>query len=377
VWIWDAYTTTNDYPYSESIDLQAATGGQLAPAAVNYMRNAVKVAVNAYDGTMIYYADLTDPIVQVWDRAFPDLFTDIAQAGDDLRAHFRYPESLFQVQATHYGNYHVSEPEVFYQKQDRWEIAGDPTQQPVEEGTTTVTSTTGGPKLAPYYLLMKAPGEDAEHFQLVLPFVPAQRQNMVAWLAASSDPENYGRLLALELPSEENVAGPTVVFARMNQDPRFSAERTLLGQGGSQIIFGDLLVIPIEDSFLYVQPVYVRANQEAAVPELKRVVVVNGDTVGFGPTLGDALQAAVGDEVVPPDGEGEPGGDQTVAELLAEAADHFAAAEEALRAGDLATYQQEIEAAQDLVAQALELSEEPAGGAIASPTPPPSPSPSP
>jgi uncharacterized membrane protein (UPF0182 family) len=379
VWIWDAYTTTNDYPYSESIDLQAATEGQMPPAAVNYMRNSVKVAVDAYDGTMDYYADLTDPIIQVWDRAFPELFTDMAEADLDLRAHFRYPENLFQVQATHFGNYHVSDPGVFYQKQDRWEIAGDPTQQPVEEGTTTLTSTSGGPRLAPYYLLMKAPGEDAERFQLVLPFVPAQRQNMVAWLAASSDPENYGRLLALELPAEENVAGPTVVFARMNQDPRFSAERTLLGQGGSQVIFGDLLVIPIEDSFLYVQPVYVRANQEAAVPELKRVVVVNGDTVGFGPTLADALQSAVGDEVVPPDGGGEPGGgDQTVAELLAEAADHFAAAEEALRAGDLATYQQEIEAAQDLVAQALELSgQEPTGGTTASPSPATSPSPSP
>ncbi|MGZ8630365.1 MAG: UPF0182 family membrane protein [Actinomycetota bacterium] len=376
VWIWDAYTTTNEYPYSESTNLQDATGGQLPPALVNYMRNSVKVAVDAYDGTMTYYADLADPIIQVWSRAFPGLFEDIGNASDELRAHFRYPENLFQVQATQYANYHVSSAEVFYQKQDRWEIAADPTQQAFQEGTTTLTSTSGATKLSPYYLLMKAPSEDTERFQLVLPFVPEERQNMVAWLAASSDPDSYGRLLALELPSEENVAGPSLVFARINQDPQFSAERTLLGQGGSQVLFGDLLVIPIENSFLYVQPVYVRANQSAAVPELKRVVVANGDTVGVGTTLTEALQTAVGEEVDTGGGE-QPGGvDRTVAELLAEAADHFAAAEEALRAGDLATYQQEIEAAQDLVAQALELSgEPPAGGAATSPSPSPSPSP--
>ena len=382
VWIWDAYTTTNEYPYSQSVNVGEATQAALPSRLVNYMRNSVKVTVDAYDGTMTYYADLSDPIAQVWDRVYPGLFTPIEEAGDELRSHFRYPENLFQVQATQYATYHVTSPEVFYQNQDRWEIASDPTRSPISaEGTTTATSFDQAPRLRPYYLLMRAPGEDTEVFQLVLPFVREGRQNMVAWLAASSDAASYGRLLSLELPTEENVPGPSIVFSRLNQDPQFSQERTLLGQGGSSVLFGDLLVIPIENSFLYVQPVYVQANQSTAVPELKRVVVVNGDAVGVGEDLEQALEAAV--EGAEPDGGGQPGDgggqlDRTVAELLAEAADRFAAADAALRAGDLATYQREVEAAQTLVARALELSGEvpaPAGEATTGPTPSPSPSP--
>ena len=383
-WIWDAYTTTNEYPYSESLSLFESTGGDLPPELVNYMRNAVKVTVDAYDGSVTYYADLTDPIIQVWDRAFPDLFTPVTEASEELREHFRYPENLFQVQATQFTNYHVTDEEVFYQKQDRWEIPLDPTQQrSVIEGTTTASSLATGDRLRPYYLLMRAPGEETEAFQLVLPFVPEGRQNMVAWLAASSDPETYGRLLSLELPASENVPGPSIVFSRLNQDPQFSQERTLLGQTGSTVLFGDLLVIPIANSFLYVQPVYVKAaDQSASVPELKRVVVVNGDVVGVGDTLDEALTVAVEgqDQPEPDPGQGGNGGqiDRTVAELLAEAADRFAAAEEALRAGDLATYQTEVEAAQDLVAQALELSGEPLTEPTdATTTPSPSASPTP
>ena len=170
---------------------------------------------------------------------------------------------------------------------------------------------------------MRAPGEETEQFQLVLPFVPEGRQNMVAWLAASSDPSAYGRLLSLDLPASENVPGPSIVFSRINQDQQFSQERTLLGQGGSAVIFGDLLVIPIESSFLYVQPVYVKADQSAAPPELKRVVVVNGDTVAVGDTLDEALEGAVEGQVTEPgggDGPDDGGVDRTVAELLAEAA---------------------------------------------------------
>jgi uncharacterized membrane protein (UPF0182 family) len=362
--------------------VQDATGEPTSPSMlVNYMRNAVKVTVNAYDGKMTYYADLSDPIIQVWDRVYPDLFEDMATAPEELRAHFRYPENLFQVQATQYANYHVTEPEVFYQKQDRWEVPADPTQQDlaVDVGTTTATSVDGGPRLRPYYLLMRAPGETTEEFQLVLPFVPEGRQNMVAWLGASSDPASYGRLTSLELPASENVPGPSIVFSRLNQDPQFSAERTLLGQGGSAVLFGDLLVIPIENSFLYVQPVYVQANQSAAVPELKRVVVVNGDVVGVGDTLDEALASSVEGQVPPEDGGGGGPGqgvDATVAELLAEAADHFAAADAALREGDLATYQLEVEAAQALVAEALELSgATPPAGTGTSPSPSASPSP--
>ena len=377
-WILDAYTTTNEYPYSESINLQDATEDPLVPSElVNYMRNSVKVTVDAYDGTMTYFADFDDPIIQVWASVYPDLFEDMAEAPEALRAHFRYPENLFQVQAMQYSTYHVTDAEVFYQNQDRWEIAADPTQQALTTGTTPPSSLETAPRLHPYYLLMRAPGEDTEQFQLVLPFVPEGRQNMVAWLAASSDPANYGRLLSLELASE-NVPGPSIVFSRINQDQQFSQERTLLGQGGSAVIFGDLLVIPIESSFLYVQPVYVKANQSSAPPELKRVVVVNGDTVAVGDTLEEALEGAVEGETAGPGGGGPDGGgvDRTVAELLAEAADHFEAADAALAAGDLATYQAENEAAEELLLEALGLSGDvPTEAGSTTPSPSASPSP--
>jgi uncharacterized protein len=205
--------------------------------------------------------------------------------------------------------------------------------------------------------------------------VPEGRQNMVAWLAASSDPVNYGRLLALELPDGANVDGPSVVFSRMNQNPDFSAQRTLLGQGGSQVLFGDFLVIPIEHSFLYVQPVYVRANQETAVPELKRVVVANGDSVGVGINLEEALAESVKGQVVQPPGGGGGGGGgtvQTVAELLAQALQHFQAADQALRDGDLATYQEEIARGQALVRQANDLAAGQGGGTETTTSPSPS-----
>jgi uncharacterized membrane protein (UPF0182 family) len=381
-WIWDAYTTSNNYPYSQSVNLSDATDGQLGSGEVNYMRNSVKVVVDAYDGSMTYYADLSDPIAQVWDRAFPGLFTPIGDASDALREHFRYPENLFQVQATQFANYHVTDPEVFYQKQDRWEIPADPTvaaATTTPSGVTTTSASASAARLRPYYLLMKAPGDTSEEFQLVLPFVPEGRQNMVAWLAASSDPVNYGRLLALELPDGANVDGPSVVFSRMNQNPDFSAQRTLLGQGGSQVLFGDFLVIPIEHSFLYVQPVYVRANQETAVPELKRVVVANGDSVGVGTNLEEALAESVKGQVIEEPGGGGGGGGaaQTVADLLAQALQHFQAADQALRDGDLATYQSEITQAQTLVRQANDLAAGQGGGSGTTASPSPSASASP
>jgi uncharacterized membrane protein (UPF0182 family) len=374
VWIWDAYTSSNQYPYSQSVNLGTATDGQLPSADINYMRNSVKVAVDAYDGTMTYYADLSDPFIQVWDRAFPGLFVAIEQAEPDLQAHFRYPENLFQVQATQYSNYHVTDPNAFYQKQDRWEVPADPT---VAGGGDADPSGLSGPiqaaRLRPYYVLMRTPDQTSEQFQLVVPFVPEGRQNMVALMTANSDPgEGYGQLQSLELPDGANVDGPSVVFSRINQDPQFSAERTLLDQGGSQVLFGDFLIIPVNDSFLYVQPVYVRSDQATAVPELKRVVVANGDAVGVGTTLAEALAESVSGQVPEPDGGGggEPTGgtEQQIAVLLEEALAHFQAAQDALTAGDLATYQAELTLAEDAIQQANLLAAQQAGEAAASPS---------
>lgn len=365
-WIWDAYTTTDEYPYSQEVDLGTATDGDLQ-GRVNYMRNSVKVTVDAYDGSMNYYIiDTEDPIVQAWSAAFPDLFTDLSEAPVDLEAHFRYPEGLFQVQATQFATYHVTDPAVFFQKQDVWQIPTDPTIPANEPTAETLPS---GP-LRPYYSLMRLPGGADEHFMLILPFTPAERQNLVSWMAVSSDPGSYGDMVAYTFPAGRNVDGPTQVFAQINQDPAFSTFRTLLGQQGSTIVFGDFLVIPINDSLLYVQPIYVRSTQENSIPELKRVVVVNGSTVGVGLSLSEALAASTSG--APSDGGEQPPPvgtiDEQVADLLDQAVEHFAAAEVALRAGDLATYQRELEAAQALVEQANELLVQQTGGG-ASPSP--------
>ncbi len=371
-WIWDAYTTTSEYPYSQSVDLRAATSGGLTGQA-NYVRNSVKVVVDAYDGTVTYYANESDPIITAWSRAFPGMFTPIADAPASLSAHFRYPENVFQVQATQFARYHVTDPQVFFQNQDLWQIPDDPTI-PANANDAKAR----GP-LRPYYQLIRLPGQSSEQFQLVLPFVPQGRQNMVALMAANSDPAAYGQISSYTFPSGLNVFGPSQVFSQINQDPTFSQERTLLGTGGSSVVFGDLLVIPIDNSFLYVEPVYVRSQQTSAIPELKRVIVVNGSTVGIGSTLQEAIAASTTGQTQTGGGGGPtPGGtiDEQVAALLDQAVQHFAAADTALRAGDLATYQQELATAQALVQQANDLLAPQAGGGT-SPSPAASASPSP
>ena len=376
-WILDAYTSTDQYPYSQSVSASAATEGLLA-GSVNYMRNSVKVVVDAYQGTVTYYANLSEPIVAAWSSAYPGLFTDINTAPASLAAHFRYPENLFQIQAFQFANYHVSDPTAFYQRRDFWQISPDPTQP-----TSSIASGGTPPPMRPYYQLIKVPGGATEQFQLVIPFVPAGRQNMVGWMSANSDPLDYGHVTMFRLT--QNIEGPQQVYARINNDPTFSSERTLLGQQGSEIDFGDFLVIPIDDSFLYVLPIYVQSTSGPQIPELKRVIVVNGSggDVSIGSTLADALSQATGGTIGEPGGNGNPpppdgGGngttDQQVQALLTQALEHFASAQEALKAGNLALYQQELEQAQSLIEQANQLI---AGQATGGSTPPPTATPTP
>ena len=382
-WIWDAYTYTNEYPYSQQVDLQQAAPGQdssstILQGNVNYLRNSVKAVVDAYTGKITYYADLSEPIVQVWSRVFPGLFTDISQAPADLQAHFRYPENLFQVQAYQYANYHVTDPTLFYQKRDFWALPDDPTL--AASGVAPVA-------IRPYYQLIRLPGATTEGFELVIPFVPADRQNMVAWMAAPSDPPQYqpdaSNLTVFRFPEGRTIEGPTQVFARINQDARFSSERTLLSQAGSNVLFGDFLVIPIENSFLYVQPVYVQA-QQTPIPQLHNVIIVNGS--GGAVTIADNLQNAIKGAVTGqvPSGNGNGGGNGTIPQriqaLLAQAQQHFAAAQAALQSGNLAVYQSEIKAAQAAVDEAARLAgttPTPSGTPTPSATPTASASPSP
>jgi hypothetical protein len=375
VWIMDAYTTSDGYPYSQGVDLAEVTADLLPRQEVNYIRNSVKAVVDAYDGSVTYYADLDEPVMQAWDRAFPGVFTPIAEAPEELRNHFRYPENLFQAQAFQYANYHVEEAAAFYRKQDFWEVPSDPTLQRevLISGSPSPAPASSATKLLPSYQLIRLPGEAEERFHLVIPFQPENRLNMVGWMAANSDPEGYGELVAFTLPPGRDVDGPGLVFSRVNADEDFSEARTLLGTGGSRVIFGDLLTIPIEDSILYVLPVYVRAAGDSAVPKLELVLVVNGTTVTLAGSLPEAIDGATGavsgEEPPPPDG-GDGTVDQQIERLLAEAVTHFAAAEEALRAGDLATYQSEQEQAQALVEQANELLAAGTGGG-SSPSPSP------
>jgi uncharacterized membrane protein (UPF0182 family) len=361
VWIQDAYTTSSLYPYSQSINLSALSDTLRGPA--NYIRNSVKVVVDAYSGQMTYYVvDPTDPLIQVWENAFPDLFTSVDQASPDLLAHFRYPEDLFRVQATQFANYHVQNPSIFYGKQDFWTIPPDPTFDAAQGSTQQ--------ELSPYYVQMRLPGHTDEEFTLILPFSPVGRTNMVAWMAAPSDPIDYGKLVSFEFPSGTNIDGPLQVFNQINADPAFSEQRTLLSQGGSSVRFGNFLVIPINDGFLYVLPVYVQGGGEQSFPELKRVLVVHGSVVGLGSTLDDAIAESFG-ETQPTQPPPPPNGGGTVNEqvkaLIADAVRHFQAADAALKSSDLGTYQKEVAAAQRDIQQAQDLVN--TSGATPTPTP--------
>ena len=374
VWIWDAYTTSSGYPYSQEMQLSDAatnTNGLGLSGISNYVRNSVKVVVDAYTGQMTYYvSDPNDPIIQVWMRAFPDLFTPMSDASPELQAHFRYPENLFQVQASQFANYHVTDPSTFYGKSDFWTVPPDPAagaNQTAAGGAAPVV-TESAPPLQPYYVLTKLPGQTQEEFSLFIPFTPQGRQNMVAWMAARSDPQDYGQLKAYEFPGGENIDGPVQVFNQMLSFPQFSAQQTLLSQGGSEVLFGNFLVIPLEQSFLYVQPVFVQSNQPDAFPVLKRVVVFHGGTVGLGSTLQEAIANSF-QGVSSGNGNGGQGqqgaqgnASQQIQSLLNAALQHFAKANAALQAGNLGQYQSELNKAQGLVKQANDLAAKISGG---------------
>jgi uncharacterized membrane protein (UPF0182 family) len=364
VWIWDAYTTTDLYPYSDRIFLGQASNNDLTGRA-NYIRNSVKAVVDAYDGTVtLYVVDQSDPLIQVWENVFPSLFTDASQAPAELQAHFRYPEDLLQVQAFEFARYHVTDVPTFFSNSKRWAL---PTALPDEpNGKATGT-------LRPYYVLLKLPGDSQEQFVLFEPLTPAQRQNMVAYMAAGSDPGQLGKLNVFEFPTGENVDGPQQVRSLINQDPNVSKELSLLNQQGSGVRFGDLLIVPIENSFLYVQPIFVISSGQIPIPELKRVVVVHGGNVSVSTSLDDALALSFGQtSEQPPPTQG-----QTVQDLIADAVRHFQNAQAALTAGNLALYQAELAAAQRDIEQANQMLGQGGGGTSPTPTPSPSASPSP
>ncbi len=364
VWVNDAYTLTSRYPYATQFKGEnGMTGG------FNYIRNSVKATVDAYDGTVhLYVVDPSDPIIATYQKIYPSLFVSGDAASPSLRAHFRYPEDYFNVQTSMYTRYHVTDAQVFYGSEDQWAIAN------VQVGEKKTIQ-----PIASYYVLVRLPGQQQEEYVLVRPFTPgggtANRQNMVAFLAGRSDGANYGKLVDYEFPRELTVQGPQQVEARINQEPDISKEISLLDQAGSQVILGNFLIIPIENTLLYVEPLYVQAVN-SPFPELKRVIVASQNSVVMRPSLSEAIAALVSGGAPsttapatnsPSSGPATTQGNGTDASRAADALTHYRRAQDALKSGDWATYGSELTQVQQILQQ---LAGTPAAPS-ASPTRPP------
>ena len=267
-WIYDAYTVSELFPYSQNI-----------PQFGNYVRNSVKVVIDAYEGSMMFYiSDPSDPIILTWQKVFPELFKDLSEMSEDLRKHIRYPSDLFTIQAFIYATYHMKTPQVFYNKEDQWEIPEIDNKM-----------------MEPYYTIMKLPGNKTEEYILMLPFTPSGKSNLSAWMVAQSDGENYGKLIAYTFPKQKLIYGPNQIVARINQDAEVSRQISLWDQRGSKVIQGTMLVIPIEESLIYVRPLYLKADA-GKIPELKRVIVGYEDTIAMERTLEEALAKIFGED---------------------------------------------------------------------------------
>ncbi|MBN2615360.1 MAG: UPF0182 family protein [Bacteroidales bacterium] len=274
-WIQDAYTTSNMFPYSEPVYQNIAQRG------INYINNSVKVVIDAYNGDVTYYViHPNDPLVKTYEKIYPKLFKPFSDMPDFLKAHIRYPTDLFNIQTKMYNVYHMTDPKVFYNQEDYWQIPNE-------------IYNTGQQKMFPYYIIMRLPKTEKEEYILMLPLTPSNKDNMIAWMCARCDAPNYGQLIQYALPKDKLIYGPMQIEARINQKPDISAELTLWGQEGSQVIKGNMLVIPIQNSFIYVEPVYLQ-SEEGQIPELKRVIVAYKDQIEMRPTLDEALQAVFG-----------------------------------------------------------------------------------
>ncbi|HEX2042207.1 MAG TPA: UPF0182 family protein [Acidimicrobiales bacterium] len=384
-WIIDAYTTTNSYPYGQQADTNRVNPRSGLHHPFNYVRNSVKVAVDAYDGNATFYVvDPTDPIAAAYAKAFPKLFSTADEVPDQLRAHFRYPEDLFRVQTNMWGRYHIGDPNEFYSQSDRWNIAQDPGSAggtaPATGPGTSPPAASGERRMDPYYLLTRLPGEPRGEFLILQPFVPFSaddsRRELSAFMVAKSDPAEYGKLEVFVMPRDRQVDGPAIVNARINQEPEVSQLITLLSRAGSEVLLGNLVIIPVEQSLVYIRPLYVQATGANAVPELKKVIVAFGDRIAVRDTLQDALVAVFGDApetreegpstgpVPPTDAPGGLALPEEARRLFDAAARAFAEADAALRNGDPVAYAGKVQEGR----QAFDRAREAAAGATAVPT---------
>ncbi len=340
LWVWDAYTVSGRYPNAQPLTEDSRFSG------ANYVRNSVKVVIDAYDGTVRFFlADPDEPMIAAWARIFPSLFEPMSAMPAGLEAHLRYPEDLFIAQNQSYRLYHLPATESgatnFYNQEDRWAIPQD------------VVSGSGQP-MEPYYVIMRIPGEDQAEFVLIQPLVPEQRPNMIAWTAARMEPGVYGQRIAFHFPNDTSTDGPALVEARIDQDDAISAQFSLWDRSGSSVIRGNLLVLPIgEDGLLYVEPIFLQASG-APFPQFVRVIMVSKDRVAFAEDVEDAIAQVLG-EALPPPPDGGGGLPEDVAGLVAEAQRLYSEAQAALAAGDLGTYQARLDELAPILQRLAEL----------------------
>ena len=351
-WIIDMYTVSDKYPYAQPADTRRINENSGLPVNFNYLRNSVKAVVNAYDGTMNFYVvDENDPIMTAYNDIFPDLFSPKSEMSSELLDHIRYPEDLFTIQSDMYRDYHMTDPRVFYADEDPWVIPSDSSTTPRVATLRGEFTEIGFKPMLPYYLLMSLPGETDLSYLIFQPFNPENRPNMQSFLVADADPENYGQLIDFRLPKGEFVDGPSQVATRINQDPDISQIFTLLDQQGSSVIKGNLFVVPINQSILYYQPIYLQGEQNP-LPEFKFVVVVFQDRIIMSETLSEALASIFGDVEIDYDLEESEG--ESALDLLAKATTAFEQAQEQLQKGNLGKYQELIDQAQQYVDLAID-----------------------
>ena len=371
VWIQDAYTTTSQYPYSQAANTSALNSASGLNTNFNYVRNSVKVVIDAYNGSMTFYVtDPRDPIIRSYEKIFPGMFTPVSQAPKALVAHFRYPEDLLVVQSAMYGYYHITNPTNFYNAGDAWSIAQDPGTGPVNQALSGSLGQANAARFAPEYELLRMPGQTSPTYNLLEPFVPVSQsgvqQNLTGFLVAGSGASNYGQLTDYVTPRGQQIDGPALINARINSTTAISQQISLLDQHGSLVSFGATMMVPIHQSLLYIRPLYVASSQNP-LPEIKQVIVVYGTQAAMEPTLagalndvfGAVLQGVQGSTQVttptsPPttggNGSGTTGG-KTASQLVAQAIQLYQQAQAELKAGNLAGYQSAINQVGSILSQ--------------------------
>jgi uncharacterized membrane protein (UPF0182 family) len=341
----DAFTVSNTYPY--------ATHYGFGDGSINYMRNSVKVVIDAYNGTTTFYVfDSEDPILSAWRNLFPSLFKDASAMPADLHRHVRYPETLFKLQSEVYGLYHMTNPEVFFNREDLWTVA-----------TETSSDASGQQVVAPMqpnYVLMKLPGQPTEEFVAILPFTPANRNNLIGWAAGRCDGENYGTAAVYDFPKTRLIDGPQQIESRIDQNAQLSGQLTLWNQQGSHVVRGALIVIPSGKALLYAEPIYLQA-QQSPMPELRLVVLALQDKLAYGTTFQAALASLYGNEAsslsqveTPVANAAAPGVPQPAADthaLIEEAGRDFDDYQKLTAAGKLGEAGQKLEALKGVLAK--------------------------